>query len=79
MNGLYPMEIKATMFDTLCQMCSEDAEDAAAYVYAFHRLASNLEVLANEDFTEVGTQNDDELDECKSFIDEVLCSRTRKK
>lgn len=35
--------LKALMLETIWQMCANDAQDAAAYLYAFDRLMENIE------------------------------------
>lgn len=35
--------LKSIMMDTVFEMCAEDAQDVAAYVYAFDRLMQLIE------------------------------------
>lgn len=35
-------ELKALMMETVFEMCAEDAQDAAAYVYAYDRLMESI-------------------------------------
>lgn len=40
-------ELKALMMETIFEMCAVDAQDAAAYVYAYGRLMESI--AANEE------------------------------
>ena len=35
--------LKALMLETVFDMCADDAQDAAAYVYAYNRLMQRIE------------------------------------
>ncbi len=35
-------ELKALMMETVFEMCADDAQDAAAYVYAYDRLMETI-------------------------------------
>ena len=40
-------ELKALMMETIFEMCADDAQDAAAYVYAYERLMESI--MENEE------------------------------
>ena len=75
MNGLFMMEIKSAMADTMMEMCRTNSADSKSIGIAFARLTDKLEQLMNADFdnTEcyhITVSPDDP--EVKPFIDELL-------
>lgn len=77
MNGLFMIEIKAAMADTMMEMCRTNIADSKSIGIAFASLTDKLEQLMNADFDNPNpecyhiTASPDDP-EVKPFIDELF-------